>query len=384
VILDLGRANLPWIIDWDYQDRYASNPIIDILKEHPDDQRVAISPFRPPPQLSGLYWLYESGWLEHQFPYYNIQSLNLVQMSRMPMDLKAYGAALTPQPGNDADVVRLVGRRWQLTNTRYLLGHTNLLEFLEKVDPVKRRFHVVAKFGVGPKPGVAQASNAEDLTVRLMPDGMFALIQFDAALPRAKLYSNWQVNTNAQAVRDQLTDLAFDPEQTVLVSGDVPPPRNAPGGDTAGGTVETVSYAPKRVVLKSNASQATVLLLNDHIDPHWYVSVDGQSRTVLRCNSVMRGVYLEPGAHSIEFRYQPPVRSLYVSLAAIGVGIGLLGFVTVSGFRRRSTPEPVSQPKARPGKQAAPTPPPKPEADAPRQPAPAAGRGKRVPAKAAR
>jgi hypothetical protein len=375
-ILDLGRANLPWIVVWNYDDRYATNAIIDKLKEHPDDQRVAISPFRPPPQLSGLYWLYESGWLEHQFPYYNIQSLNLVQMSRMPMDLKSYGAAMTPQTGNEVDNVRIIGRRWILTNTRYILGTTNLLAFFEKIDPVKRRFHVIEQFNVGPRPGIAQTSNAEELMIALNPDGVFALFEFDAALPRAKLYTNWEINTNASAVLGKLTDLSFDPEQTVLISGDVPAPpvAIANGGESAGGTVETVSYAPKHLVLKCNAPRASVLLLNDHIAPHWYAWVDGQPRPVLRCNSVMRGVYLDSGAHNVEFRYQPPVASLYVSLAAIGVGLGLLGFVNVSGFWRRSETTPVPKPQLEK----------KPEPEAPRQPAPASGRGKRLTAKGAR
>jgi hypothetical protein len=374
-VLDLGRANLSWIVVWNYDDRYATNAIIDKLKEHPDEQRVAISPFRPPPQLSGLYWLYESGWLEHQFPYYNIQSLNLVQMSRMPMDLKAYGAAMTPPAGNEADTVRIIGRRWMLTNTRYILGPLSLEEFLEKIDPVKRRFRVVQRFNVGPKPGIAQTSNADEMMISLDPDGIYALFEFDAALPRAKLYTNWQVNTNSQVVLDRLVDLSFDPDQTVLVSGDVPaPPPSASTSGEPSGTVETVSYASKHVVLKCNAPQASVLLLNDHIAPHWYAWVDGQPRPVLRCNSVMRGVYIDPGAHNVEFRYQPPVGSLYVSLASIGVGLGLLGLLNVSGFRRRSTAAPV--PQARPE--------PKPATDAPRRPAPASGRGKRLTAKGAR
>jgi hypothetical protein len=63
------------------------------------------------------------------------------------------------------------------------------------------------------------------------------------------------------------------------------------------------------------------------------VRVDGQPATLLHCNYIMRGVYLTPGAHRVEFRFQPPFRTLYITLAALGLGLLLVGFVTVSSFR---------------------------------------------------
>ncbi len=89
-----------------------------------------------------------------------------------------------------------------------------------------------------------------------------------------------------------------------------------------------------------------MLLLNDRFDPNWKVSVDGKPETLLRCNYLMRGVYLPPGAHTVEFRFQPPVGPLYVSLAAIGVGLLLLGFIFVTTRRSdRQVPTCASPPK---------------------------------------
>ena len=50
-------------------------------------------------------------------------------------------------------------------------------------------------------------------------------------------------------------------------------------------------------------------------------------RPCLRCNFIMRGVYLTPGAHTVEFKFSLPLGLLYVSLSAIGVGILLCGFL---------------------------------------------------------
>jgi len=51
---------------------------------------------------------------------------------------------------------------------------------------------------------------------------------------------------------------------------------------------------------------------------------------LLRCNYLMRGVALPPGAHTVEFRFAPPVNTLYVSLAALVVGLLLLACLAVT------------------------------------------------------
>jgi len=35
LVVDLGRANLPWIITWNYEQKYATNPVIDTLRNKP-------------------------------------------------------------------------------------------------------------------------------------------------------------------------------------------------------------------------------------------------------------------------------------------------------------------------------------------------------------
>jgi hypothetical protein len=81
------------------------------------------------------------------------------------------------------------------------------------------------------------------------------------------------------------------------------------------------------------------------------VYVDGQRRDLLRCNFIMRGVFLEPGEAIVEFRFEPPVTALYVSLAAILAGFVIL-VVMVSGSgapRDSDLPTPNPPPAPRPG-----------------------------------
>lgn len=337
LVLDLGRANLPWIIHWNYPQKYATNPVIERLREKSHEQRVAILPewipdaFQVPDQAKGveqyLNQLYRIEWAQHHFLYYNIQSLDVIQMPRQPVDYVAYESALQVR---SADTLHLMTRKWELTSTRYLLGMAGFVDLLNKqFDPARERFRVVAKFNIGPKPGIDRPSKLEELTAELSTNGVYALIEFTGALPRAKLYTSWQVSTNDTATLQTLTNPAFDPAQTVLIT-DSAIAASAPATNQNNGTVEIKTYAPKRIVLEAKTEAPAVLLLNDRFAPQWQVWVDGKRETVLKCNYLMCGVRLSPGTHTVEFVFQPSITALRVSLAAIVIALLLLAVLVFS------------------------------------------------------
>ncbi|HEY5296774.1 MAG TPA: hypothetical protein VIK59_02515 [Verrucomicrobiae bacterium] len=336
LVADLGRANLPWIIHWNYKQKYASNPIIDLLKDKPYEHRVALLPFRMPDQFQLFEQLYRIEWAQHHFPYYNIQSLDIIQMPRVPADLEAFENALAFR-GNPDDAW-LIARRWQLTNTRYLLGPAGFLDTMnEQLDPMQHRFHIVQRFNVQPKPGVDlqelqdelkhEEWHGEKFTAVLDDNGPYALFEFTGALPRVKLYSHWQVSTNDDATLKMLAAKNFDPQQTVLVSTPLPTSPATNSTDENDGTVDFKSYSPKKIIFDDQANAPSVLLLNDKHDPHWSVRVDDRPAKLLRCNFIMRGVYLTPGAHTVEFQFMLPNKPLYITLAAIALGIFLIGLL---------------------------------------------------------
>jgi hypothetical protein len=331
LVLDLGRADLPWIVFWNYPQKYAGNPVISLLQDRPYEHRVAVLHSK-----SLFEELYNIEWSQQLFPYYNIQSLDVIQMSRMPEDLAAYQAALSPL--GTPDSAYLVARHWELTNTRYLLGPAAFLDSLnQQLDPEQRRFRIVQRFDVAPKPGIETPTQYSELTAVPAESGDYALFEFTGALPRAKLYSRWQVSTNDNATLQTLASVNFDPWETVLVSTNLPTPSatNTTNANSDSGTVEFESYAPKDIVFSAHADTPSVLLLNDKFDPNWHVIVDDQPAPLLRCNFLMRGVYLTPGTHRVEFKFLLPLGPLYVTLAAAGVGILLCG-VLIFSTRRTS------------------------------------------------
>jgi hypothetical protein len=369
LVADLGRADLPYITHWAYKQKYdidpndstkSTNPIINFLRDKPYEHRVAYGlpwPLSTPPQFGSFDQLYKIEWMQHHFPYYNIQSLDVVQRPRLPADLSAYEGAFqigikqnsSGQLMVDPSTFPQATRRWELTNTRYLLGPAGLLELLnDQFDPLQHRFRIIQRFSVLPKPGVAvpDGISPEQFVNYLPPDkqtafpnadGPYALFDFTGALPRAKLYSHWQINTNDDATLQTLASTNFDAWQTVLVSTPLPAASAANATNENPGTVEYKSYAPKDIKLDVKASAASVLLLNDKFDPGWRVFVDGKPAELLRCNFIMRGVYLKPDARMVEFQFSSANKPLYVTLTAFGVGILLCGFLLFT-TRRSSRP----------------------------------------------
>jgi hypothetical protein len=334
LVVDLSRGALPYIIYQNWVEKYATNPVIEFLRERPYEGRVAILPFQAPGQAGLLREVYGIEWAQHHFQYYNIQSLDVVQMPREPVDRVAYEGAL--RFDNTSNTVHHVTRRWQLTNTKYLLGPAGFVEGLnQQLDPVLKRFRPALRFDLAPKPNIAEPKALDELTAVLNTNGQFAVIEFTGALPRTRLYTSWQVSTNDQTTLNLLPSLEFDPTRTVLVSDPIPASDIAATNNSPG-MVEFTSYAPKDIRLRAKATSPSVLLLNDRYDPNWRVTVDGKPAALLRCNYLMRGVQVPAGDHEVRFVFAPSLTGLYVSLVAVVVGILLIGIVAYTRPREAS------------------------------------------------
>lgn len=383
LLTDLVPVNTAWVVSVNWKVKYETNSVIEFLRAQPYERRVAIFPLDRFVNLNSLplearplvnqYYsfadLYGFEWTQHLFQYYDIQSLDIVQEPRVAADKAAFEAVMAFAPL----------RRWELTNTRYLVGPIAVLDmFNQQIDTAKKRLRVAARFDLVAKPGRQESSGLEQVTTAMNTNGQLAVFDFTGALPRAKLYANWKVSTNApaqlqdwvtgiqsrlpremgsalaaQSLADlatlkELADPAFDPGQTVLLAEPIPV---AAGTNQSVGDVSFVSYAPKHIVLKARTESPAVLLLNDKYDPAWQVSVDGKPASLLRCNFIMRGVQVPPGEHQIEFQFAPSRTGLYVSFAALVLGAALLGLVVVSGRRENN---PATLPAATPENRTAP------------------------------
>ena len=268
-------------------------------------------------------------WLENDYLANNIESLEIDQAPRLPDLDRNYINTFAPRSQQD---LASPARMWRLTNTRYILADANITPALNQLAEPKNSFRNVMLMDLVRKPGVEQIEDAGDLTVQTNDNGHVALMEFTQVLPRAKLYSNWQMTDDTTAL-EKLYSPEFDPTKTVLVATNTPVSQtpSQPGADA--GTVTITSYQSRDVALQADAKTPAVLLLNDRTGDFWNVWVDGKPASILRCNYIMRGVFVPPGQHTIEFRFQPPLAWLYVSVASFAIGVLLAGYVIATRSR---------------------------------------------------
>ena len=303
--------------------------------------------------------IYNVEWAQHQIPYHSVPMLDIVMEPRPALADHAFRTNLQRAVASDnaaaiKEATRLILRKWELTSTRYfpcysgnadvntaarqqygVRGYTNVLNY--HLDPSRRRFHAINTFGLetatNTAPGQTLAPYASvTYKVRENQEGLgpIALVEFEGALPRAKLFADWQEGVSDVEALEILASAGFDPHQRVIFHETGLPEPDMPAGTISLGSVEFVANRTKYIELKTPPTDINaVLMLNDRHNPDWQVTVDGKPARLLRANFLMRGVYLEPSkeGHTVIFRYLPPTQPLMVSSAAglVGLIFGVIG-----------------------------------------------------------
>ena len=96
----------------------------------------------------------------------------------------------------------------------------------------------------------------------------------------------------------------------------------AGNNDEASDKSAITHYDPQRVVIEATLARPGLLVLSDAWYPRWkaYISANGATAeaTIYRTNRVLRGVWLEAGKQTVEFRFEPAsfVRGVWISGAS--------------------------------------------------------------------
>jgi uncharacterized membrane protein YfhO len=80
----------------------------------------------------------------------------------------------------------------------------------------------------------------------------------------------------------------------------------APYGQAVNGSYAVVRlYEPNRISLDASTARNALLVLGEKYYRWWYAFVDGKRVEIHPVNHVLRGVYLTPGTHRVEFVFDP-------------------------------------------------------------------------------
>jgi len=161
------------------------------------------------------------------------------------------------------------------------------------------------------------------------PDGREIVLENRRVLPKAWLVPAAGVLEDPGQVLAVLRSPGFDPRRLAVV--ETPPPIQLaePNARTTGspGEVRVTLYEGERITLEAEPRQNALLVLGEKFSRGWYATVNCWPTEIVPVNHILRGVYLKPGAHRVEFVFDPlPFRiGKWLTLASFAFFAVMLG-----------------------------------------------------------
>jgi hypothetical protein len=188
----------------------------------------------------------------------------------------------------------------------------------------------------------------EDVVDPNDPEGRFKLQHLNLYLnpqwlPRTFLVPECRYAGNDRQATELLMKEDFDPEKVVVLEDGNPVactplpkdlnPKLPP--------VRIQSRTPAEVVVATQSTTSSWLLLTDSFYPGWEAEVDGNPAALYRANLIFRAVALAPGQHEVRFVYRPWTFR-YGRMLALSTLLILAGWLVFSIQRAGSAlpPEP--------------------------------------------
>ncbi|MDD2540647.1 MAG: YfhO family protein, partial [Desulfuromonadaceae bacterium] len=126
-------------------------------------------------------------------------------------------------------------------------------------------------------------------------------------LPKGWLVPSAVVITDARQRMGILQNPEFNPKVVALVETPPPFPLEAPGRAQpfSPQSVTVTTYEGERIAVSARVPQNALLVLGEKYFKGWKATVDGKPTEIYPVNTILRGVYLQPGSHDVVFVFDP-------------------------------------------------------------------------------
>lgn len=254
LLFDLGRVNAKFMVLQQMPEQVESKPtpVMEYLKKHMSEYRLLVLDGSDPMQ-----------YVIHNLPV--AYTSNPVQIQRWQDYLELF---------------RLDSRLPDMMNIKYLIFPVDLFE-REKVRLLPR-YQPVFTSSV---------------------DGQMVLENRNV-LPKAWLVEKVEVVPATEKRLAMLKSQDFNPARVALVERQ-PLLQLSQQFEPRLSRVVLQRFNPNLLSFEVNAASNSLLVLGEKYHKGWNASVDGKPVDIERVNHILRGVYLTPGKHTVEFRFDP-------------------------------------------------------------------------------
>jgi hypothetical protein len=130
------------------------------------------------------------------------------------------------------------------------------------------------------------------------------------------------------AVLSHLSSPSFEPRREALVE-------RALGVGAGSGRVHVRHAGASRVDLDVRLARRSLVVLTNAFHPGWRVMVDGRSHVPVRVDSVIQGVVVDRGVHSVRWSYRTPGLDTGIEVSGAGIAAALAWALLVVRSRMR-------------------------------------------------
>lgn len=156
--------------------------------------------------------------------------------------------------------------------------------------------------------------------VEMMND--WKILESYSALPRVFLVNDYVIATSSKEQASIMMQPSFNQKTTALL--EEKPPFTASSNQHVG-TAILQSYEPNKVIIQTQSSTPSLLVITDTFYPGWTATIDTTQTSIQRANYTYRGIFVPEGEHTITMRYDP------ISFK-IGIWISVGSILTLIAF----------------------------------------------------
>lgn len=167
------------------------------------------------------------------------------------------------------------------------------------------------------------------------PDGTQVVLENRSVLPKAWLSPGALVAVGSSQILGVLQNPSYNPLAFTVVEEQPPIPLDGPTVSPVApaGTVNVSRFEANDIACDARVPRNCLLVFGEKFHKGWKAKVDGEPAEIHRVNYILRGLYLTPGEHRVELRFDPlPFKvGKYLTLASFAIFATML----VREWRRR-------------------------------------------------
>lgn len=172
---------------------------------------------------------------------------------------------------------------------------------------------------------ITSTNITDEQFIKIFDDGL-KVYENKLVIPRTFFVSNYKVIEKKEDILSELKNKSFDPEKYAIIERAPEKPffsSNHP--EISENRVSIIDYMPQKVIIEANVIEEGFLILGDTYYPGWKVFVNNNESIIYRTDYILRGVYLNPGRHIVEFVYDPFSYKIGMAITLIALA-GIIGF----------------------------------------------------------